>query len=173
MGAHVGSYDLKVGQWLRASRVFPYRARGHMIGVHLYLLKLFGCMLEEAKAAGRDFGIDIRPFSEAVMTGTPHPGVLLRFGKCDGVIGRSDLFRGYGPAGDIYASWLYQLENICVAVTYAPPTVWPATVPHWHPDSPHFSRRLLIADFRYREHYELQEARARIVRSIASRSRGK
>lgn len=173
MSEALRGYDLKVGQWLRPARVFPYRARRHMIGVHLYFLKLFGCMLEEAKASGRDFGIDIRPFSEAIMTGTPHPGVLLRFGNCDGVIGRSDLFRGYGPTGDIYASWLYQAENICVAVTYAPPTLWHATVPHWHPNSPRFSRRLLIADFRFREQYEIQEARTRIVRSIAFRGSGK
>src|SRR5690349_15005842 len=35
MSEALRSYDLKVGQWLRASRVFPYRTRRHMINVHL------------------------------------------------------------------------------------------------------------------------------------------
>jgi hypothetical protein len=43
-----------------------------MINVQLYFLKLFGCMLCEAKANGHDVPTDVAPFSEALMTGRPH-----------------------------------------------------------------------------------------------------
>lgn len=171
MSESLRGYDLKVGQWLRPARVFPYRARQHMLGVHLYFLKLFGCMLEEAKATGHDLGIDVSSFSDAIMSGRPHPDVLLRFGKCDGEIGRSNLFAWKSPLGHLFASWLYQLDTIAVGITYAPPDEWATKVPHWHPNEPHYSRRLQIADFMYRTQYApLKAARRRIVDSLIVRS---
>jgi hypothetical protein len=62
-----------------------------MTNVHLYFLKLFGCMLCEADANGKKLPIDIAPFSMAIMSGRPHREVYLQIGKCDGGIGRSDL----------------------------------------------------------------------------------
>jgi hypothetical protein len=53
------------------------------------LSKAFGCMLCEAEANGNKSPIDIAPFSTAIMSGRPHPEVFLKFGKCDGAIGRT------------------------------------------------------------------------------------
>jgi hypothetical protein len=42
--------QFRVGQWVRANKIFPYDTRREMTNVHLFFLKLFGCMLCEAKA---------------------------------------------------------------------------------------------------------------------------
>jgi hypothetical protein len=55
--------------------------------VHLFFLKLFGCMICEAKANGHGIPINVKPFSDAIMLNRPHPEVYLQFGKCDGAIG--------------------------------------------------------------------------------------
>ena len=83
--------ELVIGRWVRANRIFRHNTRRQMISVHLFFLKLFGCMLCEAKAGGHDVPIDIATFSDAIMTGKPNPEVHLQFGKCDGAVGRSNL----------------------------------------------------------------------------------
>lgn len=62
-----------------------------MLNLHPFFLKLFGCMLAEAKANGYDIPIDIDAFSTAITSGRPHDEVHLQFGKHDGVTGRSNL----------------------------------------------------------------------------------
>ena len=90
-----------------------------MRNVHLYFLKLFGCKVEEAKANGHQVPIDIAQFSSAIMTGRPHPEVYLRFGKCDGTIGRSNLHCWTTENGAVVAGWLYELDKIAVSVQFA------------------------------------------------------
>jgi len=53
---------LVIGRWVRANRIFRNDTRRQMINVHLFFLKLFGCMLCEAKANGHDVPIDIASF---------------------------------------------------------------------------------------------------------------
>ena len=50
---------LKVGEWVRANRIFPYDTRRKMKNVHLFFLKLSGCMLCEAKANGHEVPIAV------------------------------------------------------------------------------------------------------------------
>ena len=101
---------LRDGQWVRANSIFPHYTRREMTNVNLYFLKLFGCMICEAKSNRYDVPIDIAPFSRSIMSagrrkmevslplgftmsGRSHPEVHLQFGKCDGSIGRSNLHR--------------------------------------------------------------------------------
>src|ERR1700754_1532115 len=49
---------LKVGGLVRGNRIFRVGTRKQMRSVHLYFLKLSGCMLEEAKANGHQVPID-------------------------------------------------------------------------------------------------------------------
>lgn len=91
MSDQVRSRRLTIGHWVRANRIFRHDTRRQMIYVHLYFLKLFGCMLCEAKANGHDVPIDVAPFSDAIISGRPHPEVHLQFGKCDGTVGRTNL----------------------------------------------------------------------------------
>ena len=60
--------DLAIGRWVRANGIFRYDTRLQMINVHLFFLKLFGCMLCEAKANGYDVPIDIALFSQAIAS---------------------------------------------------------------------------------------------------------
>ena len=106
---------LNVGQWVRANKIFRYDIRRE----ELYFLKLFGCMLCEAKANGHEVPIDLAPFSEAIMSGRPHPEVHLQFGRCDGTIGRSNLHCWTTQHGSILAGWLYELDSIAVSVLFA------------------------------------------------------
>ena len=52
-----------------------------MKNVHLFFLKLFGCMICEAKANGHEVPIDIAPFSNAIMSGQPHPEAICNLGN--------------------------------------------------------------------------------------------
>ena len=76
-------------------------------------------MLCEAKANGHEVPIDLAPFSEAIMSGRPHPEVHLQFGRCDGTIGRSNLHCWTTQHGSILAGWLYELDSIAVSVLFA------------------------------------------------------
>jgi hypothetical protein len=68
---------LKVGGLVRGNRIFPQSTRREMKNVHLFFLKLFGCMICEAKANGHEVPIDIAPFSNAIMSGQPHPDIAV------------------------------------------------------------------------------------------------
>jgi hypothetical protein len=149
MSDHLRSRFLVLDRWVRANRIFPYDTRRQMIDVHLFFLKLFGCMLCEAKANGHDVPIDLAPFSKAIMGGRPHAEVHLQIGKCDGVIGRSNLHCWTTDHDGVLAGWLYQLDSIAVSVIYARAGHWEHRPDLWHPHSPSSSRRFLVADFMY------------------------
>jgi hypothetical protein len=51
---------LRVGQWVRANSIFPHYTRREMTNVHLYFLKLFGCMICEAKSNRYDVPLSHR-----------------------------------------------------------------------------------------------------------------
>ncbi len=106
------------------TEIFRHNTRRDMINVHLFFLKLFGCMLCEAKVNGYDVPIDIAPLSQAIMSGRPHPEVHLQFGKCDGTIGRSNLHCWKTEHGSVLAGWLYELDNIAVSVLFAQADRW-------------------------------------------------
>lgn len=147
MSGKLRSRSLVPGQWVRANKIFPYDTQRCMIDVHLFFLKLFGCILCEAEANGNDVPIDVAPFSKAIIDGRPHPEVHLQFGKCDGAIGRSDLICRKTDHGGMLASWLYELDSIAVSVIFAQAGHWQNRPDLWHPLSTLSSKRFLIADF--------------------------
>ena len=140
---------LVIGRWVRTNPIFRYDTRLQMINVHLFFLKLFGCMLCAAKANGHDVPIDIAPFSDAIMTSHPHPEVHLQIGKCEGTVGRSNLHCWKTEHGSVLAGWLYELDSIAVSVLCAQAGRWEHRVDLWHPRSHTSSKRFQIADFRY------------------------
>jgi hypothetical protein len=147
MSDRLRSRRLNVGQWVRANRIFPNNARTEMTNVHLYFVKLFGCMLCEAKANGYDVPIDITPFSTAIMSNRPHPEVYLQFGKHDGSVGRTNLECWTTDRGSVLAGWLYELRTIAVSVMFAQAGKWEPTPNNWHPLAR--SKRFRIVDFQY------------------------
>jgi len=68
MSDRLRSRRLAVGQWVRCNRVFGHCTKHEMLNVHLFFLKLFGCMVAEAKANGHDVPIDLDPFSSAILS---------------------------------------------------------------------------------------------------------
>jgi hypothetical protein len=140
---------LVIGQWVRCNRIFHYNTRHEMTNVHLYFLKLFGCMLCEAKANGHEVPIDIGPFSQAIMTGQPHAEVHLQFGRCDGAVGRSNLHCWTTEHGSVLAGWLYELDTIAISVLFAEAGRWGHRADLWHPRSQTSSKRFQVADFMY------------------------
>jgi hypothetical protein len=96
-----------------------------MLNVHLFFLKLTGCMIAE-KASGHDVPVSIEPFSDAIMSDRPHAEVYVEFGKHDGIVGRSDLHCWTVDAGkSVLAGWLYELDTIAVSVIRQIRTVAP------------------------------------------------
>jgi len=150
---------LKVRGLLRTNRSFPYNTRKKMIDVHLFFLKLFGCMLCEAEANGKKVPIDIAPFSKAIMSGRPHPEVYLQFGKCDGTIGRSNLHCWATEQGSVLAGWLYELDTIAVSVLFAQAGRWKHPSHAWHPHA----GSIRIADFQYKKQVAAAEVGAKEV----------
>jgi hypothetical protein len=149
MSDRLRSRRLVIGRWVRANRIFRHDTRQQMIDVQLFFLKLFGCMLCEAKANGHDVPIDIAPFSEAIMSGRPHSEVHLQFGKCDGTVGRSNLHCWKTEHGSVLAGWLYELDSIAVSVLFAQVERWEHRADLWHPQSHTSRKRFQIADFMY------------------------
>ena len=117
--------------------------------VHLFFLKLFGCMLCEAKANGHEVPIDIAPFSQSIMSSRAHLEVQLQFGKCDGTVGRSNLHCWATQDGSVLAGWLYEIDTIAVSVLFAQAERWEHRTDLWHPKSQTSSKRFQIADFMY------------------------
>jgi hypothetical protein len=120
-----------------------------MMNAHLFFLKLFGCMLCEAKANGHEVPIDIAQFSQAIMTGRAHLEVYLQFGKWDDSVGRSDLHCWTVQNGSVLAAWLYELDTIAISVFFAQAERWEHRIDLWHPNSKTSSKRFQIADFMY------------------------
>ena len=52
---------------MRGNRIFRHFTRRDMTRVHLYFVKLFGCMIAEAKANGYDVPIDLGVQSRSVV----------------------------------------------------------------------------------------------------------
>ena len=149
MSDRLRARHLKVGEWIRTDRIFSYDTHREMKNVHLYFLKLFGCMICEAKGNGHEVPIDIGPFSQAIMSGDPHPEVHLQFGRCDGSVGRSNLHCWKTERGTVLAGWLYELGTIAVSVLFVQAGKWEHRPDLWHPNSHTSSRRFQIADFMY------------------------
>lgn len=149
MSDRLRARQLKVGQWVRANRIFPRNARKEMTNVHLYFLKLFGCMICEAKADGHDVPIDIAPFSQSIMSSRAHPEVHLQFGKYDGTLGRSNLYCWKTQNGSVLAGWLYELKTAAVSVLFVQAGRFEHRADLWHPKSHTSSKRFQIADFMY------------------------
>ncbi|MBC3885208.1 hypothetical protein [Undibacterium griseum] len=101
----------------RANSLFHYDTRRSMRFVHLYFTKLFGCAVIEG-----GLPIDIEPFSEAIMSGRPHPHLYLAFGHLPLPVvmaGGSDVHTAQLEGKVAFATWLYHVGDLAVNVMYA------------------------------------------------------
>ena len=103
----------------RANWLFPYDTRRYMRRVHLYFVKLFGCLVVEG-----DIPIDIAPLAKALVDGQPHPHIYLAFGSLPlpvAAAGGSDVRTAELNGKVAFASWLYHVGDLAVNVMYALP----------------------------------------------------
>ena len=113
--------------------------------VHLYFVKLFGCLVVE-----EEIPIDIASFSKALLEGTPHPNLHLVFGhhpKELSMVGRSHVDAGLLEDGRVaFATCTYHVGDLAVDVIYAlPGEDCQGLDVAWHPRMG--ARRLAFAPF--------------------------
>jgi hypothetical protein len=128
---------MRVGDVIRANRIFPSGTTEEMKNVHLFFLKQFGGLILES--AGQ-IAIDVKPFANAIINGRPHPNVYLQFGigpfvNGKPVTGRSD-FKGLRLASGacVLGMWFYQVDGLTVTLIYADPNEpWRNLHLAWHP----------------------------------------
>lgn len=107
------------GQLIRANSVFPYNTRHAMRHVHLYIVKLFGCMIMDGNVA-----IDIQPFANAILRDRLHPNVYFAVGPAPQgeervIAGASDLELALLDGKAAFAVWIHHVGNLWVRVMYA------------------------------------------------------
>lgn len=117
--------------YVRGNRIFSYDTSRAMRAMHLYFVKLFGCLLQDGNVS-----FDLASFSNAIMKERAHPNIYLRFGRSDIPVGRSDL----GLVRDriineaAFASWFLHIGSVGVNVMYAlPGQNRQGLVDSWHP----------------------------------------
>jgi hypothetical protein len=124
------------GTIIYLDEVFHGSVRHSMLHVHLFFLKLFGCLIVE-----HSIPLDISEFSSAIMGDTPHPKVHLAFwtGLHDDSrkhVGRTPVQTAALNGCIVYAGWFYIVDRVAVNVIYAEPTerreglLW-----SWHPST--------------------------------------
>lgn len=118
---------------LNLSAVFPGSVKRSLLDVHLYFVKLFGCIVAE-----RGIAIPIQPFSTALITNTAHPNIYIAIGPSLSLarrpVGFSDLETVSLDGRIRFASWFYVLDTVSVNIMYAEPEERRnGLVNAWHP----------------------------------------
>ena len=140
---------ITAGQRIRANKIFPYNTKHEMRHVHLYIVKLLGCILVE----GGVMQIDIHPFANAILNNRIHPNVYAAFGpapKVDGeekvIASSSDLELALLGQQCAFGASICHVGNLWVRVMYAlDGEARQGLVGAWTPRRG--SKRLLMADF--------------------------
>jgi hypothetical protein len=130
---------IKKGDIIRLEKVFPGAVNKSMLKVHLYFVKLFGCIILEHKIP-----IEISPFRDAIMQEKPHEKIFLAFWSGKGLgTGHSNLDTANIAGKCVYASWFYIIDSVAVNVMYAEPNEYrKGLVNSWNPRS--ITKRLRI-----------------------------
>lgn len=122
------------GQRVRLHKIFPGSTRRSMRHVHLFFVKLMGCLIAEHKPP-----IDIAPFANALRRDEPHPQVYLSFGVLP--ILRRRRTAMITPFGGFeahslteYAQCKYMIGHVFVELIYSKlPNYILVTRDVWHP----------------------------------------
>lgn len=117
-------------------KVFPGAVHKSMLYVHLFFVKLFGCLIAE-----NSIPIDLIGFSSSILSSTAHPKVYLAISPYideipTGSAGYSDLDTAQLDGRLVYATWLYILDRFSIRVMYAEPTEHRrGLIDSWHPST--------------------------------------
>lgn len=138
-----------LGAVVRANRIFKYDTAREMRNVHLYFVKLFGCLILE-----EPIPIDVATFSNAILNERGCPFVYLKFGRGptlngNAMAGMSDIETAMRASDGscAFATWFYCVDRLAVNVMFAADgEKRDGLIDAWHPR--YGSKKLLIADFR-------------------------
>ncbi|MCU6434420.1 hypothetical protein LPB67_11615 [Undibacterium sp. Jales W-56] len=138
----VRSPKIDVGERIRLRPVFNDGLRKGMLGVHLYFLKLFGCLIIE-----NEIPLDSQEFANCILNDYAHPNVYLSFlvVKNQNIKKQAAISQvTYIQKGEfVSAQWMYIVGSIAVNVTLAS-SVRPnkREVHLWHPTS--FDKHIVL-----------------------------
>jgi hypothetical protein len=129
-------------------RVFPGATSRSLLNVHLFFLKIFGCIIAEHHVP-----IDLAPFANALRSGTAHPNVCLAFGPRMGLTQHK--FAGMTPIKavnqggiPVFASWFYIFGDVAVDVIYSTEIQFMQVIrDFWHPSTA--SKTLRLSNFKH------------------------
>lgn len=128
--------NIHSGGRIDLGKVFPGSVKKSMLHVHLYFVKIFGCLIAE-----NALSIDITGFSQAILNTVAHPKVHLAIsplthGLSNASVGYSDLHFADLSGRIVYATWLLTLDKFTVRIIYADPTESrKGLIDSWHPSS--------------------------------------
>lgn len=128
---------VRTGDWISLEKVFPGATQQSMLRVHLFFVKLFGCVVVEHKIP-----IDISSFSSAILGEIPHPNVYIAISPHidrPGMksVGYSDLQTAQLNDRVAFGVWMYVLDGFSVRVMFALPNERKreGLVRAWHPST--------------------------------------
>lgn len=127
---------IRCGDLVCLHKIFPGAVKQSMLQVHLFFVKLFGCIIVEHAVP-----IEIAGFSAAILEQSPHPNLYIAFSpyvdRLEGrSVGISDLETAQIMGRVVYAVWLYVLDKFTIRVMYAEPNEHRKGLVHaWHPST--------------------------------------
>lgn len=123
---------IRPGGLIKLAPVFPGCIRASMLDVHLYFLKLFGCLIVEYSVP-----LNIQEFANAILGRRAHPRVHIAFSAVeerDRVAGMSQVHAESLQGTVAFATWSYFLGSLHVTIMYATPEERRfGLIDSWHP----------------------------------------
>ena len=138
--------ELKIlpGDVVRVAKAFKVGIRPGLLGVHLYFLKMFGCLILDSEVP-----LDTKPLAESILTGEPHPDIYLCFLAVTSKKLQDQAMvtpvQTININGNLIgAQWFYFVGRVGVHITYAPHIHLNSDRVHlWHP---RFTTKTLTLD---------------------------
>lgn len=115
----VNTNQLSTNSRIRRYRLFPYHSREQMLQLHLYFVKLFGCVISAMSAP-----LNIGSFAEAINRRHAHPNVYVGLGKRSWLpelkfAGPSDLHCDLDGANCVFSVWSLDVGAWQFQIMYA------------------------------------------------------
>lgn len=113
------SPSISSGMTIKLDEIFKSNTKQSLTYVHLYFVKLFGCIIKE-----HNIPIDINEFSYSILENTPHSKIHLAFEAIENkqnhqLASRTDVKVSFDSDKIIFAIWLYDVGPLSVHVIYA------------------------------------------------------
>ncbi len=123
---------VKKGDIIQLHKVFPGKVHQSMLCVHLYFVKLFGCLIVE-----ENIPINIDRFRMALLQEKSHKLVFIAlWGGTDLGTGNSDVEIDLQDGECVFATWFYSIDDLTVNIMYAEAGQRRKGLREaWHPDS--------------------------------------